>query len=255
MAWWRRSKKPDAREPDAQKSDAQKPGPIAFSVFDASSPAGPFRRAGLLLGERQLPPITARSFTDRVTEQTRASWPAGTGPVDSHLPHSLFTKDRTVAYVGVGDRAAIVVRLTPDLRADLYDLGEAIADSGASLYLDAHAGFLRASLLLPLTDFDLDVGMLLGEGDVQEFLRAAHANETVELHVDHATHDRVLAFTCSAAGIRAAVDAGFDLLAGPAPTDLQAAMAAVNGSLNPSAHIPLRVTGRAALAVTVEVEV
>jgi hypothetical protein len=225
-------------------------------VFDRRATAGPFQRPGLIVGGRQLPPITAPSFTDRVAEQTRASFPAGTGPVDTVLQHGTFAEDGSAVYMGLGGRAAVLVRLTPDLRADLYDLGEAIEDTGtASLYLDAHSGFLRASLLLPGLDFDLDTGMLLSEGNVQEFLHFAYVTETVELHISHSTHDRLLPFTCAAPGIRAVLDAGFDLITRPAPADLRASLVAVNTSLNPSALVPLRVTGRADLAIVAEIEV
>ncbi|WP_220731351.1 hypothetical protein [Streptomyces radicis] len=226
---------------------------MALSVFDRGA-GGPFQRPGLSLGRRTLPPITTRSFTDLIAERVRAHHPPGTGPVGNVVTHNVFAEDDAAIYLGAGGRAAVVVRLTPALRPDLYGLGEAIEDNGASLYLDAHAGFLRASLLLPALDFDLDTGMLLDEGNVQEFLWAAYTTETVELHISHAAHDRLLPFTCAAPGIRAVLDAGFDLITLPAPADPRAEVAAVNGTLNPSALVPLRVTGRAELAITFDVE-
>jgi hypothetical protein len=240
MAWWRRSKKP---------------GTVSVLVFDPTAVTGPFQRPGLVVGGRQLPPITAPSFTDRIAEQTRAGYPAGTGSVGFVAPHYTFTEDGSARYMGLCGRAVILVRLTPDLRADLYDLGEAIEASGASLYLDAHPGFLRASLLLPSMDFELDTGMLLSVGNVQEFLQAAYVSGTVELHISHSTHDRLLPFTCVAAGIRAVLDAGFDLITRPAPADLHTSLAAVNHSLNSSALVPLRVTGRADLTIGLDIEV
>lgn len=245
MAWWRRK----------TKQAGEKQAPIAISVYDPGAVTGSFQRPGLTVGGRRLPPITVPSFTDQTAAQTRRNFPVGTGPVRVVTTHKTHAEAGSVVYMGLGGRAAVVVDLTPDQRADLYDLGEAIEDTGASLYLDAHPGFLRASLLLPSMDIDLDTGMVLGMGDVQEFLAAAHATETVELHISHATHDRLLPFACAAPGLRQVLAAGLDLITLPAPADLRGALMAVNDSLNPAAHVPLRVTGRAELAITFDVDV
>ncbi|MEV1079408.1 hypothetical protein AB0I98_14310 [Streptomyces sp. NPDC050211] len=250
MTWWRRKKKQAGQEQAGQKQP-----PVAVSVFDPGAVTGSFQRLGLTVGGRRLPPIIAPSITDQTAAQTRRSFPAGTGPVDVHTSHSTHAEAGSVVYMGLGGRAAIVVELTRDQRRNLYDVGEAIEDDGASLYLDAHPGFLRASLALPSMDIDLDTAMLVGMGDVQEFLAAAHAIETVELHISHATHDRLLNFTCAAPGLREVLEAGLDLITLPAPADLRGALMAVNDSLNPAAHIPLRVTGRAELTIKLEVDV
>ncbi|TDD93322.1 hypothetical protein [Actinomadura rubrisoli] len=158
-------------------------------------------------------------------------------------------------YMGLAGRASVLVSLASDLCADPQALGGAVLDNGASLYLDAHPGFLRASLLLPSMEFDLDTAMVLGEGNVQEFLQSAYTTETVELHIFHPTESSKLHFACAAPGVRAVLDAGFDLIARPAPADLRATFAAVNGTLNPSALVPLRVIGRPARVIEFEVEV
>lgn len=228
---------------------------MSISAFDPKAETRPIQRPGLVVGGCRLPQITTPSFTDRIAEQSRATYPAGTGPVGNVMAHHLFAEDGSAVYMGLGGRAAVVVRMTPELRPDLYGLGEAIDDSGASLYLDPHPGFMRASLLLPLMDCDIHTGLLLKEGNVQEFLQAAYATETVELHISHSTHDRLLTFTCATPGIRAVLDAGFDLISRPAPADLRASLTALNSSLNASALVPLRVTGRADVTVAVEIEV
>lgn len=239
MAWWRRKK---------QRAS------ITISVFDPAAPTAACQRPGLSVGGRQLPAITVPSFTDRMADKVKASHPAGTGPVRAVSSHTTYAEAGSAVYMGLGGRAAILVRLTPDQRGDLYGLDAAIENTGASLYLEAHSGFLRASLVLPAMDFDLDTGMLLSDGNVQEFLQAAYTTETVELHISHATHDRLLPLACAAEGIRTVVDAGFDLMCRPAPADLRAALLAVNGSLNPSALVPLRVSGRADLAIAFDIE-
>ncbi|MDO0934058.1 hypothetical protein QQY66_21060 [Streptomyces sp. DG2A-72] len=250
MTWWRRKKKQAG-----QKQTGQKQAPVVVSVFDPGAVTGSFQRPGLTVGGRRLPPIIAPSITDQTAAQTRRMFPAGTGPVDVGSSHRTHAEAGSVVYMGLGGRAAVVVELTRDQRRNLYDLGEAIEDNGASLYLDAHPGFLRASLALPSMDIDLDTAMLVGAGDVQEFLAAAHATETVELHIYHATHDRLLPFTCAAPGLREVLEAGLDLITLPAPADLRGALMAVNDSLNPAAHIPLRVTGRAELTIALDVDV
>ncbi|MGP4005303.1 hypothetical protein [Streptomyces sp. 4N124] len=250
MAWWRRKKKQAG-----QKQAGRKQPPVALSVFDPGAVTGSFQRPGLPVGGRRLPPITAPSIADQTAAQTRRGFPAGTGPVRVVTSHSTYAEAGSVVYMGLGGRAAIVVELTRDQCRNFYDLGEAIEDNGASLYLDAHPGFLRASLLLPSMDIDLDTAMLVGAGDVQEFLTAAHATETVELHISHATHDGMLPLTCAAPGLREVLEAGLDLITLPAPADLRGALMAVNDSLNPAARIPLRVTGSAKLAITLDVDV
>ncbi|WP_407560287.1 hypothetical protein [Streptomyces sp. 184] len=246
MAFWRRDRK--------RKTPSGGTGSISVNVFDPRTP-GPVDRPGLLLGERRLPRITVSSFTDRLTAHARTLHPPGTGPVSVIMQHRTFAEEDGVVFMGFAGRPGIVVRMTPQLRADLYDLGEAIAVDGAVLYVDAHEGFLRISLVLPEMAVELDVGLLLREGNVQEFLASAYATETVELHIQHTTHDRLLNYTCAAPGLRAVLDEGFDLYTQPAPADLRASLLAVNGSLNPAVRVPLRVTGNADLAMAHNVEV
>lgn len=225
-----------------------------MNVLDPRRP-GPVDRAGLLLGERRLPRITVTSFTDRLAEHVRGRHEPGTGPVGMIVQHRVFAEDDGVVFMGLAGRPAIVVRMTPRLRADLYDLGEAIVAHGAALYLDAHEGFLRASLALPAMTVELDTGLLLREGNVQEFLRALYDTESVELHIQHTTHDRLLNYACEAPGVRAVLDEGFDYCTQPPPADLRASLLAVNGSLNPAVRVPLRVTGNAEVVISYDVEV
>lgn len=246
MAFWRRNR--------TRKTRSSGAGSISVNVFDARTP-GPVDRPGLLLGERRLPRITVSSFTDRLAAHVRGLHEPGTGPVSMIVQHRIVAEDDGVVFMGLAGRPAIVIRMTPQLRADLYDLGEAIVVDGAVLYLDAHEGFLRASLALPAMTVELDTGMLLREGNVQEFVRAAYDTETVELHVQHTTHDRLLNYTCEAPGIRAVLDEGFDLYTQSPPADLRASLLAVNGSLNPAVRVPLQVTGNAELAIAYDVEV
>ncbi|WBB64119.1 hypothetical protein O7599_17065 [Streptomyces sp. WMMC500] len=246
MAFWRRNR--------ARKTQGRTAGSISVNVFDPRRP-GPVERPGLLLGERRLPGITVSSFSDRLTAHARGLHPPGTGPVAVIMQHSMFAEEDQVVVMGLARRPAMVVRMTPRLRADLYDLGEAIVADGAVLYLDAHEGFLRASLALPAMTSELDTGMLLREGNVQEFLEAAYATETVELHIQHTAHDRLLNYTCAAPGIRAVLDEGFDLYTQSPPADLRASLEAVNDSLDPAVRVPLRVTGNADLAVAYDAEV
>ncbi|MFW6691615.1 hypothetical protein [Streptomyces sp. MAR4 CNX-425] len=229
-------------------------GGVSMDVLDPRRQV-PVDRPGLLLGERRLPRITGSSFTDLLAAHTRARHAPGTGPVAVVVRHGLFAEDGGVVFMGLAGRAAIVVRLTPQLRADLHGLGEAIVADGAELYLDAHEGFLRASLLLPALSVDLDVGMLLREGNVQEFLRAAYDTETVELHIEHTTHDRVLPYVCEAPGVRAVLDEGFDYYTQSPPADLRASLLAVDDSLNPAMRVPLRFAGKAEPGISYDVEV
>ncbi|WP_157357294.1 hypothetical protein [Amycolatopsis nigrescens] len=238
MAWWRRKK-----------------GPISVVAFDPAVLTGTFHRPGLVVGGRRLPPIAEPSFTDGAEAQVRATYPAGTGAVRFNAPYYTFAEAGSAVYLGSGGRAAILVCLTPDLRPELDGLDEAIREEGASLYLDAHEGFLRASLLLPSMDFDLDTGLLLESGNTQEFLRAAYATETVELHISHTDTDRLMAVTCAVPRIRAILDAGFDLITRPGPADLPAGLKEVNGSLCSSAFVSLRVTGEAELTMGFDVEI
>lgn len=247
MAFWRRSRR--RKTPSSGGT-----GHLSVNVLDPRKP-GPADRPGLLLGERRLPRITVSSFTDRLADHARSLHPPGTGPVAVIMQHRTFAEDDNVIFMGFAGRPGIVVRMTPRLRADLYDLGEAIVGDGAELYVDAHEGFLRATLVLPATTVELDTGLLVREGNVQEFLAAAYATETVELHIQHSTHDRLLNYTCAAPGIRAALDEGFDLYTQPPPADLRSSLLAVNDSLNPAVRVPLRVTGNADLALEYEVEV
>ncbi|MHA4817513.1 hypothetical protein ACXZ65_24475 [Streptomyces aculeolatus] len=255
MAFWRRDRKGKNPGSDTGGTGGSgRSGGISVNVVDPRRP-GPADRPGLLLGDRQLPRITVSSFTDRLTAHARSHHPPGTGQVAVVMQHRSFAEDDGVVFMGFAGRPGIVVRMTPRLRADLYDLGEAIAADGGVLYLDAHEGFLRATLVLPAMTVDLDTGMLLREGNVQEFLAAAYATETVELHVQHTTHDRLLNYTCAAPGIRAVLDEGFDLYTQPPPADLRAALLAVNDRLNPAVRVPLRVTGNADLALACLVDV
>ncbi|WP_181785624.1 hypothetical protein [Streptomyces phytophilus] len=252
MAFWRRDRR--GKTPRGGTGRSGGTGSISVNVIDPRKP-GPADRPGLLLGDRQLPRITVSSFTDRLAAHARSLHPPGTGPVAVVMQHRTFAEEDGVVFMGFAGRPGIVVRMTPRLRADLYGLGEAVAADGAVLYLDAHEGFLRATLVMPAMAVELDTGLLLREGNVQEFLAAAYATETVELHVQHTTHDRLLNYTCAAPGLRAVLDEGFDLYTQPPPADLRAALPAVNDSLNPAVRVPLRVTGNADLALTYEVDV
>jgi len=166
-----------------------------------------------------LPPITMPSMTEKLALQAGGRPAIGAGTMTVLAFTSVFIEDRldAPALVGVGSRAAVVLRLTPARRSDLYELGEAIWDSGVVLSLQAHQvgryGLLRAVLELPATRHGyFETCLPLSDGDVQEFVAAAGESGVVDLHIDHTTHDRILPYSCRAAGIGEVIDTALDAL-------------------------------------------
>jgi len=198
-------------------SDARPiPGRLSPSRYWTLRPCRrwPHRRRGIGSGIAGCPTSSCRAPAARL---------AGESPVPKRVVtlYSTILGDRDDAplFVGIDGRAAVLLRLTGKQRPDLNHLDEALHDDGVQLYLEGHRldryGMLRVVLRLPDTDPGLfEAALSLSHGDVQEFVAAAYAHESVELHVFHATDDRALSSTCTGPGlhrlIREAVDAILD---------------------------------------------
>ena len=156
---------------------------------------------GRRIDNHRLPDIVMPSTAARLAA-------AAARPTRVITMYSTILGDRDTAplFVGIDGRAAVLMRLTANQRADLNHLDEVLLDNDAQLYLSGEVlgryGMVRAVLRLPDTEPGLFEALLsLAHGDVQDFLAAAHANDSVELHLFHATDDRMLASACSGAGI------------------------------------------------------
>jgi hypothetical protein len=189
--------------------------PIAVSVLDPG-PVAPLEAPlpGRRFANGRLPDIVMPS-----TAKLLAGRAAGPTRIVAMYSTILGERSDVALFVGVNRRAAILLRLTSNQRKDLYRLDDALREHGAQLYVQGHQfgryGMLRVVLRLPDTEPGLFGSYLsLAHGDVQEFVAAAHANDCIELHVFHATDDRMLSSTCSGPAIhrvfRDAVDAIVD---------------------------------------------
>jgi hypothetical protein len=201
-----------------------RPGRIAVAVRDPSVARDvPLPRAGLLIGGKRLPRITEPSETDLSAAMMRRNMPTERGPAMYVNRHSILDLGQldTPRYLGLGGRAAIVLRLARTTRADMSSLGAALSVGEPRLFLRAHQvdryGLLEARIVLPDEGLAFDTLMSLASGDAQEFLAAAYDNETIELHLSHQTDDRLLALAYRAHGVRPVLDRVLDTLTDLAP--------------------------------------
>lgn len=228
--------------------------PLAVSAMDVG-PVEPLETpvSGRRIDNHRLPDIVMPSTATRLAA-------AAERPTRVITMYSTILGDRDNAplFVGIDGRAAVLLRLTATQRADLNHLDEALNEHGAQLYLSGEAlgeyGMLRMVLRLPDTEPGLFEAVLsLAHGDVQDFLAAAHANDTVELHVFHATDDRMLSSTCTGAGIHRVVRDALEVIlpfAHPATVteqrepvgELAARFPKVADGLDDEAMVHLRVT-------------
>lgn len=142
----------------------------------------------------------------------KRAYPAHRGPSESistfdALCGDLLDKPR---YVGLGGRAAIVLRVAEATRSDLVSIRDALNTGDPMLFLQAHRagrhGLLRAVVVLADSGVAFDTPLSLAGGDTQEFLAAAYANEAIEVHISHQVQDQLLALEYRADGFRAVVE-------------------------------------------------
>ncbi|WP_159029969.1 hypothetical protein [Streptomyces marincola] len=205
MGWFRRRRSHPAPQDEAARPPT---GPARF-------PDGaPHRRR---LGDRELPPVAVPSQTASIIKRNVAPYLLGSGRMVQIRARYEDLNHRTGApvHLGVGGRAAILLCLSPEQRADLRGLDEHLTTEGAVLYVQAHRldryGMLRLVLALA-PGLVFRTPLTLAHGDVQEFLIAAHAHESVELHVSHQNRQRLPAFVCTAGGLRGHVERALDVI-------------------------------------------
>lgn len=129
----------------------------------------------------------------------------------------LGEHDDAPLIVGIDRRAAVLLRLTPAERADLDELDDALRERGATLHVRGEElgrhGMVRVVLGLPDTrPGRFEAVLSLADGDVQEFFAAAHANDSIELHVFHATDERMVSATCSGPELRQVIRAAIQAI-------------------------------------------
>ncbi|MFI6503148.1 hypothetical protein [Nonomuraea typhae] len=227
-------------------------------------------RPGLTIGDRRLPGILVPSNTDLLVVKARSEPPEDGKPSIFVVRRDFLAGEErdSPSYLGVGARATIFLNLSSRLCPSLKRLGAALQRDGARLYVHAHRagrhGFLRLNLSLPGLDHDFDTAISPVDGNVQEFLAVACQTGVIELHLSHESSGTALSCACSAALVQPVADRALAELADaghpatPAEHDafnagLRAALVAVNDSLDPTAAIPLTVTGSALSFLAIEV--
>lgn len=208
-----------------------------------------------------LPPLSRAGMTTEFAARARAeSRPGEHGSLTQVFSYLELLRDRydVPLFYGAAGRPAILLGVSDRLRTSLDGLRERIDRSGAKLYLQGHGfrrfGLIRAVLELPEYDLIFEAPLSIADGDVQEFLTAAHHNESIELHLAHAIDATTLAFEFQADGIRPVINAALTALHGldhpaealeidSAANDMEARFPSVSAGLTRKTRVQLIPSG------------
>lgn len=189
------------RRPEQRSDDSKTP--LAVSTLD-TGPRAPLETPlpGHRVASLRLPDIVMPSTSARLMAETSRA-----KRIVAMYSTILGDRDNTPLCVGVDRRAAVLLRLTGAQRVDLDQFDEGLRAHGATLHIRGEElgrhGMVRVVLGLPDTQPGrFEATLSLADGDVQEFFAAAYDNDNIEVHVFHASDDRMVSATCSGPELR-----------------------------------------------------